>query len=191
MMNHPTAPHIAPLKPRAAGWFSVAALVLLAGCGTMSEDACRVADWQRIGREDGARGEPQSRLGDHAETCKKAGVTPDPGAWQRGWDTGVRSYCTPQVGWREGLEGKAYQGVCRGRGEEAFLANYQPASEIKRTQDRINAANSETKRLEGQLANAKTDDERKGLRERLRRNDVELVRLRATLAALQSAGPRY
>ena len=33
----------------------------------------------------------------------------------------------------------------------------------------------------------KTDDERKGLRERLRRNDVELVRLRATLAALREA----
>ena len=190
-MTRPTALNFLRLTSRVRGHCSAAALVLLAGCGTMSEDACRVADWQRIGREDGARGEPQGRLGDHAETCKKVGVTPDPAAWQRGWDTGVRSYCTPQVGWREGLEGKAYRGVCRGRGEEAFLANYQPASEIKRTQDRINAANSESKRLEGLLANAKTDDERKGLRDRLRRNDMELVRLRATLAALQSAGPRY
>ncbi len=163
---------------------------LLGGCATMSEDACRVADWQRVGRDDGARGENDSRLADHVESCRKAGVTPDAAAWRRGWDSGVMSYCTPQVGWREGAAGNTYRGVCRGRGEDLFLANFTAATELRKVQGRIDTVGAESKRLEGQLAAAKTDDERKGLRERLRRNDIELVRLRATLAAMPSA-PRY
>lgn len=110
------------------GMLAIAAL--LGGCASLSEEECRNADWGRLGHQDGAAGYPESRLAEHAEACAKIGIRPMGDIWRAGWDRGVLLYCMPSVGWREGLAGHGYSGVCRGRNEEAFLQAYRAGAEI-------------------------------------------------------------
>ena len=53
------------MKSRALGGLA-AAVLLLQGCAsTMNENECVHVDWRTVGYEDGARGEPADRLGQH------------------------------------------------------------------------------------------------------------------------------
>jgi len=168
------------------------ACLTLSGCASLSEKECRTADWGRLGQQDGAYGYAESRLVDHAEACNKIGILPNATAWRAGWDQGVQTYCTPAVGWREGLAGRGYNGVCRPRGTEgAFLQAYQAASEIHRLQSRIDQNHQELRRLEGQLRNAPNDEARHQLRSRLRQLDREQDHLRSQLGLMQLGAPRY
>lgn len=170
---------------------ALAFAAVLGGCASMSEDACRVADWGRIGYQDGAKGYSDERLSEHAEACGKIGIRPDTRQWRAGWDNGVLTYCTPQVGWREGSAGRGYNGVCRGRGEAAFLSAYQPASEIHRLNSRIEQNHSELRRLQGQLSSAPNDEARRRIRDRMRFIDDDQRHLRSSLNLLQLSAPRY
>lgn len=55
---------------------ALAAITGLAGCASMSESECRVADWGRVGYTDGARGDSESRVAAYTEDCGKIGITP-------------------------------------------------------------------------------------------------------------------
>jgi len=163
----------------------------LSGCATLSEEECKTADWGRLGYKDGAAGHTENRLAEHAEACAKTGVRPMADIWRAGWDRGVRAYCVPSVGWNEGLAGRSYQGVCRGRGEEAFLPAYRAGADIYRLQSKLDSNTSEIKRLERELREAKGDKDRYRLRERLEDLDREQSRVRRELGYLRSSAPRY
>ncbi|MBU3737343.1 MAG: DUF2799 domain-containing protein [Rhodoferax sp.] len=179
-------------NPKSLAWILLTGTaVWLSGCATLSEEECKTADWGRLGYKDGAAGHPESRLAEHAEACAKTGIRPLADIWRAGWDRGVRAYCVPSVGWNEGLAGRSYQGVCRGRGEEAFLPAYRAGADIHRLQSRLDSNTSEIKRLERELRQAQTDKERHRLRERLRDLDWEQSRLRRELGHLRSIAPRY
>lgn len=181
-----------PFQSRTLALAAVAGAALaLSGCATLSEEECKTADWGRLGYQDGAAGHPESRLAEHAEACAKIGIRPLADIWRAGWDRGVRAYCVPSVGWNEGLAGRSYQGVCRGRGEEAFLPAYRAGADIHRLQSRLDSNASDINRLERELRNAKTDKDRQQLRQRLNELDWEQSRLRRELGHLRSIAPRY
>lgn len=165
-------------------------LLALSGCATLSEQECKTADWGRLGYSDGAAGYAESRIAEHAEACAKIGIRPNTQLWRSGWDQGVMTYCTPSVGWREGLAGRSYSGVCRGRNEEAFLAPYRTGSEIHRLESRISSNSNDIRRLEEQLRSAPNDEARRRLRSQIRQLDDEQSRLRANANHLRY-GARY
>jgi hypothetical protein len=187
----PTRKGTAMRPHRFVTFLLLAALALLGGCASMSEDECRLADWRRIGTDDGAHGYTDARLAEHAQACAKIGIQPNAALWRAGWDQGIWMYCTPQVGWNEGLAGRNYQGVCRGRNEEPFLQAYRAGSEIHRVQSRIDDTYRELQRLQQQLAAAPNDEARHRLRERMRHLDFELSQLRMSLGQLQLNTPRF
>lgn len=104
--------------------FSLAVAGLLAGCASLSEDDCRQGDWAGIGQSDGYAGYAMTRLQDHADACRKVGVTPDPVAYSRGRQIGLRGYCTAPRGFTEGRLGNSYGGVCPPDLAPAFMAAY-------------------------------------------------------------------
>jgi hypothetical protein len=69
----------------------LAALLLLAGCTTMSEGECRAADWYQLGHRDGdVYGlRPQIYLYEHQ--CK-AWVRASEADYMRGWVDGYREF---------------------------------------------------------------------------------------------------
>lgn len=69
------------------------AALVLAGCASLSEDACLKGDWHGIGMRDGAAGHVAvSRFDSHLRACSRVGVVPDRPAWHQGYARGLESY---------------------------------------------------------------------------------------------------
>ncbi len=166
--------------------FAVIALAAAAvnGCATLSEEQCLVGDWMSIGVSDGAAGYPMSRIDEHGEACARHGVAPNTSLYAQGRERGLLSYCTPNVGFREGREGDGYAGVCPSHLEGDFLAGYSDGRLVLAAQTAVNTAESDRYRYEQQArdidsqirteetalaAEGLTDEQRRVIRERIRR----------------------
>ncbi len=160
------------------------AVCALAGCATMSKEACLQGDWAGVGFKDGEAGRPQSRLDDHAKACAKAGVVPDAAPYFQARDQGLKLYCTQDRGFSEGRDGDSYHGVCPPGPERGFLVGYADGQLVHAAVSRLSQAESdrdsadhraekrdrEARGVEDELTNPKLNDEQKReLRDRLNR----------------------
>lgn len=75
-------------------------------CATLNEQQCKTGNWEEIGRQDGARGYSASRISSHNKACREHGVQVNNTAYQRGYDSGVRGFCTSDNGYRLGKSGR-------------------------------------------------------------------------------------
>lgn len=159
------------------------AVLGLAGCASMSESECQVADWGRVGLNDGARGEPERKLAAYTEDCGKTGVVPDAQAYRQGWDAGVLRFCTAANGWQQGLAGNAGKAeVCVGQaGYEGFVRYLNAGLQLHRTQERMRDNTRETNRLQKKLEASTSDDEKRHLRRQLQDIDRDQFRLRSLI----------
>jgi hypothetical protein len=98
---------------------------LVSGCASMSKKDCENADWHAIGYNDGARGIQPGHLNVYSQRCAEYKIAPDAGAYQAGWDQGIRSYCTSTTGYNTGAAGLAYSNICPADVAPAFLAGYR------------------------------------------------------------------
>ena len=162
----------------------------LNGCATLSEEQCQVGDWYGIGESDGNSGYSHQRLEEHIEACQRHGVTPDHVQYEQGRQAGLRSYCTPERGFRAGRMGNSYGGVCPAGLERDFLAGYSDGQLVHAAQAAYDAASSDQARylqqardIESRIASEETaaqaadltDEQRRIIRDRIRalRNDRE------------------
>lgn len=97
---------------------------MLSGCATLSENQCRLGDWQGIGLSDGANGYALGRFEEHQKACAEYSVAPNMHEYQRGYENGVAKYCVPSNGYIVGRQGKSYYGVCTGPDAGEFMQNY-------------------------------------------------------------------
>jgi hypothetical protein len=134
-------------------------LWLAGGCATLNEGECRSMDWQVIGYEDGGRGHPLERIGQHRKACAKYGVAPDLAAYQRGREQGLQEYCRPANGFRVGAAGGSYAGVCPRELEASFMDAYTSGhhlyelhARVAGIEDRLENKQDELERVEESLA---------------------------------------
>ncbi|MBK7006416.1 MAG: DUF2799 domain-containing protein [Burkholderiales bacterium] len=170
---------------------TLAVVTLLAGCASMSESECRVADWGRVGFADGARGDSESRLAAYTEDCGKIGITPNATAYRQGWDTGIVQFCTPANGWQEGQRGHSGKlASCQGQpGYELFARYLDAGMQVYRTAEEMERNDREVNRLQKRLEESAKDDEKRKLRDELRHLDHQQFHLRNRLAQQQMLGP--
>lgn len=128
------------------------ALVALGGCASLSEEECALSDWHTIGFEDGSRGYPAERIGDHRKACAKHGYVPDFAAWEAGRNEGLALYCQPARGFNLGSAGGQYQGVCPADLEPQFLDGYRAGVELYNLRSNVSAANGRLQARQGELA---------------------------------------
>lgn len=162
----------------------LAAGAALNGCATLSEEQCLVGDWYGIGVADGQNGYSFDRLGEHNEACARHGVIPDAAVYEQGRQQGLRAYCTPQVGFREGRQGDSYRGVCPASVEADFLAGYSDGRLVHAAQQAYQTAWNDhsnylqqASNIESQIrteetnlgAEGLTDEQRRVIRDRIRR----------------------
>ena len=107
----------------------IAALLLMAGCATLSKDECLNADWQIIGFEDASAGYAMDRIGQHRKACASVMVVPDMARYEEGHRKGARQYCTRERGYSEGLNGKSYNGICPLDLVDTFMQAYRDGQE--------------------------------------------------------------
>lgn len=157
---------------------ALACSLLIAGCASMSEDECRHADWYDQGMRDGQQGSALSRVESHREACSKVGVAPDFARYQEGHRVGIRSYCTPDNGLRQGREGRSYQRSCPAELEPAFLDRYRAGRRVYDAEQQVNQLTSEISNKERELDRARDDDARNRVRRQIRELDDRLRRAR-------------
>ena len=107
------------------------AVLVLAGCGESEEDrqrrdqrqaaACQATDWWALGFEDGVKGLRADQFGQYRRECAPHGITANITLYLEGRDEGLYEYCTPQNGYRLGVDGRRYANVCPPRLEGPFL----------------------------------------------------------------------
>jgi Protein of unknown function (DUF2799) len=181
---------------------SLALALLITGCASgLSKQECRLADWRTIGYEDGLRGFPQSRIGEHRKACAEYGVTLNLDAYRSGWDEGVRSYCQPGSGYRLGRGGGRYNGVCPAGLGPAFLQAYAYGheiytleSEVKRLQHTLDNKRSRMAEIEvqqrdtgiGLVAGDMSTEQRVVLLDELRKLEEERAATRAEIPNLEA-----
>lgn len=175
---------------------AVCAIMVVGGCATMSPEECAVADWEHLGERDGRFGQPPEFFGRRASDCEEAGYGADQTAWRRGWDRGIADFCTPDNGFRKGLEGYSYEHICPGLLESDFLEGYEPGIAVHDAQSRLEQTESEVERVEKRLRAMREEDEAdrdaiererdrlETLHERLHEQELELERLRGVAEGL-------
>jgi hypothetical protein len=174
------------------------AALALAGCATLSEQECRAADWDAIGRADGANGEPAGRFDGHRKACARHGVEPQEAAWRAGYAKGLEGFCTPSGGYVAGRDGRAHRQACAGQPhEEKFLQAHRHGQEVnalrrKVTAMRQNLRDVEMKLLGGDYNDSEAAQIRSGMTEleaSLRIREWELQRFDEDYAKEYGAPP--
>lgn len=83
-------------------------LVFLTSCA-LTEEQCKLGDWQAIGLRDGADGRESDFVANHQKACQKFDVTVDVAQWEIGRQQGLISYCTPKEAYLRSAEGKRFK----------------------------------------------------------------------------------
>lgn len=157
-------------------------VLLAAGCATPTEQACRSADWYRLGRLDGFEGYPPGRLDARRETCAEYGIVPDAAAWFAGHEQGLGRYCTPQRGFEVGREGGNYRRVCPPLDEPDFIRGFLLGRDVYRDRQSLDRLEAEIRETEDRLAATAGDEpEREALRGTIRRLEEDRDELRRQL----------
>lgn len=126
-------------------------LVLAAGCATLDKNECLRADWYAIGLEDGARGRPVERLGEHRRACAEHGVTLQTERYLAGRNEGLKSYCTYEKGFSVGRAGQSYAGVCPAGVAGNFTAGFQRGKEIHDLRRRLDTVQEQIRKTKAAL----------------------------------------
>lgn len=129
----------------------------LTQCTSLSLEECRSSDWYSLGLADGNRGATASQLNQYQKDCHEFNLKVDAAQWQQGYQQGLINYCLPENGYRVGLAGEHYYGVCSNnqfverynQGYEQYLVN-QRLAEIA---ERLYAIDSEIGSIDNKLNN--------------------------------------
>ncbi len=147
--------------------FPLAALLMTAGCASMSEEECRNADWYQQGMREALDGQTRDRLQEDREACAKVGVVPDIARYMAGYDKGIRQFCTPQNGARWGQAGRYYQGTCPADMDAEFRDRYQAGKAVYDADNKLKNLRNQQDDKQRKLEQSKDDKTRKQLRDEL------------------------
>jgi hypothetical protein len=159
----------------------------LGGCASLDKTECVNADWYAIGLEDGARGRPLERLGEHRRACAGHGVTPNTQRYLAGRGEGLKSFCTFQRGYSNGRAGQAFADVCPAGLAGAFAAGYRQGRELYDLQRQLSSVQAEIRKSKQALKEGIADPRSRAREvERLEALSREAENLERELSRLQS-----
>lgn len=122
------------------------------GCASMNQSECLTADWQAVGYEDGARGQPLSFIGKHRKACAKHGVAPNLARYEAGRHAGLQEFCTPRNGFSQGRSGKPLRDVCPAKLAVDFDIAYQQGRRIYLAAASVRTLENDIKKQQTHLA---------------------------------------
>lgn len=163
---------------------SCAALAIVGGCASLSENECLTADWESIGYRDGSRGYDAGRIGTHGEACAEHGIKADRQLYEEGRLRGLELFCTGENGVRLGRQGYSYSGVCPLSMEGTFMRGFQFGRELRNIDMRMQELRAEVYKVQAELKREEpplADRDRDYLLHRLRDLEREYGRMEAEL----------
>ncbi len=157
---------------------ALATTLLLQSCTTITPQECKVARWDEVGLRDGLEGRALYWLDGISKDCAKAGVAVDATAYIRGRNTGLKTFCQPANAIKLGLDGQSYEGVCPAQLDTEFRRLLRIGADVRDSREYLAAEDRRRVNLERKLADAKTDADKKKIREELSLIDGTLRRAR-------------
>ncbi|PID71577.1 MAG: hypothetical protein CSB34_06810 [Desulfobulbus propionicus] len=136
------------------------------GCASLNREECVTGDWYGIGYRDGVQGRVKSQVARHQKACSEYQIKLDLEEYMRGREQGLRGYCTPGNGYRQGVRGAGYNYVCPREYEADFLTAYKRGRELYLQEQ-------EVKRLEQELKELQADEE--DLDDKIKQTEATLV----------------
>lgn len=160
--------------------------LLLAGCASLSQEQCEHGDWFSIGQGDGNSGKWASRIAKHNHACEEYGIEINRAEYMRGWNDGIRNYCTAASGFSLGKRGEEYNRVCPAGLELDFVTGYREGVEIllREKQWEYDANERELYRYSRQQARARSEDERVELKKEIAEHEEKHARLEQEILQL-------
>lgn len=141
---------------------SLAVLLFLAACATLSENECRAGDWYSIGRQDGADGRREDFILQHAKACNEFGIAPNRTQWLKGRAEGLRLYCTPESAFRVGRQGKILSPVCPVRNLAALERANERGLRLNRIELEIREIEGDIRDINAELSRLPANDPSRG-----------------------------
>lgn len=120
----------------------VSLIALTSGCATMNREECQTADWYLIGMQDAENGERPSHVHDYVKQCGEFGVKPDQQQFNLGHSKGLHTYCTQDIGFKQGKKGREYKGICPSTTEADFRVGYDIGQQYYAVNKEISALES-------------------------------------------------
>jgi len=165
----------------------------MAGCSTISEEACVAGSWESLGYEDGRNGNSRGKFSKIAETCTKYGVSANASEYFSGYSKGLPLYCSYDRGYDHGVSGRSVKEECREINAIPYFDGYDEGYPIyvvkKEYDDLIEAYDDKRNAIENVAYDLSTRDlsqlERRGLREKLQRYEYELEDLKIDIRAFE------
>lgn len=123
----------------------------LSACASLSEDECRVGDWQGIGYGDGTRGRMVTYFAEHVQSCSKLGIYPSQEQWLRGREQGLQHYCRADNAYRLGKSEYAFNPVCPPQQLDELNHAYRTGREYARINKLLHKDYEQRKTLQNEL----------------------------------------
>jgi hypothetical protein len=101
--------------------------VMLSGCSLfhMSQQECMATNWEQVGFSDGLAGSLPRNLTGAVQDCAKFGIVVDQNLYHKGWESGVRRYCTYDQGLAVGSQAQEPKNICPSDLQERFMRGWQ------------------------------------------------------------------
>lgn len=165
--------------------------IVLTGCASLSPEQCRVADWKALGEKDGYQGR-EEQLARHVKSCAPIGVTPSTELYRQGYHAGLKVYCQPQHILDQALAGNGRVDVCPIQQQAMLLSYYRAGHAVYESSAEVDRLVQEQDRLERELTEHKTTDQRRAeIRKKLRELDDSLRRARQAREGAENNLRRY
>jgi hypothetical protein len=167
--------------------------VLMSSCASISKDECRAGDWERVGYRDSSGGYDSSRLGSHIEECGKLGVKIDKDLYNKGYQDGLKVYCTFDKGLDVGKEAGTYHDICPSDLAAEFRRGYRLGQQINKIEAQATALETEIQTMEEQLAKEAVSYERRRIASEIstKRALITTLRMQISILESQAMGRRY
>ena len=170
---------------------AVVAPLVLTSCATLNEEECITTNWRDLGVTDGQAGRPQTYVKLHRDACGKHGLPVDEQSWRDGWEVGIRSYCTPQTGLREGREGRSYSNSCPPDVAPGFENAYEVGRRVHDARAERDRIQREIDSLLANIGKTESKDERRALRTRISSLETQLYIAEGRIREAELAYDRY
>ncbi|MBC76102.1 MAG: hypothetical protein CME64_08805 [Halobacteriovoraceae bacterium] len=92
--------------------FNLLIILLLNGCSSLSKEDCANQNWFELGRSDAMGGEANPKTSEYANDCSEYGMQIKGKDYIKGFQVGLKKYCTYENGQDLGEDGEAPHPRC-------------------------------------------------------------------------------
>ena len=139
-------------------------LLAVAGCTSVTKEACLSTNWQEAGFQDGANGRAKADAHSWRSKCALKNFDVDYAAYDDGFAHGLTSFCKPQNIFAFGARGGVYKGNCEAGNErglqQAYFAGrtlFDYEREVSGLRGEIRQAEYDRKDLENRILDAESE----------------------------------